>query len=127
MKPLRSKRLGVEIKREISRIIEFEFRTNIPAMTTITEVRLTPDLRIARVYYSVLGSADDKKRVGEFLTNATGRMRSLIAARITMRYHPSLEFRLDDTLEYAQRIEDIIEKIHQEPQASQTSEETGDF
>jgi ribosome-binding factor A len=125
MKPLRSKRLGVEIRREISRIIEFEFRATIPAMTTITEVRLTPDLRIARVYYSVLGSADDKKRVGAFLTNATGRMRSLLAARITMRYHPSLEFRLDETLENAQRIEELIEKIHQE-QTNQSSDEAGD-
>ena len=127
MKHLRSKRLGVEIKREISKIIEFEFRTSIPAMTTITEVRLTPDLRIARVYYSVLGSADDKKRVGAFLANATGRMRSLLAARITMRYHPSLEFRLDETLENAQRIEELIEKIHQEPQTNKSPDEAGDI
>ena len=75
---------------------------------------MTPDLRMARVYYSVLGSADEKERVRAFLNNAAGKIRSLLAARITMRYHPSLEFRLDETLENAQRIEELIEKIHKE-------------
>ena len=123
MKPLRSKRLGVEIKREISSILLTEYGTKLPAMTTITEVRLTPDLRQARVYYSVMGSGDDKKKVADFLHKIKGRLRSLIASRITMRFHPSLEFRLDDTLEYAQRIEDLIEQTHQEQETNESSSE----
>jgi len=127
MKPLRSKRLGVEIKRELSRILQTEFRARVPAMTTITEVRMTPDLRVARVYYSVLGSGDDKTRVGDFLQRTSGRMRSLLASRITMRFHPSLEFRLDETLDYAQRIEDLIEQTHQGQQNNHSSSETSNL
>ena len=125
MKPRRSKRLAVEIKRELSRILQSEFRTTLPAMTTITEVRLTPDLRQAKVYYSVMGSGDDKTKVHDFLKKTTGKMRSLIASRITMRFHPSLDFQLDDTLEYAQRIEELIDKTHQDQQSEQSSSETG--
>jgi ribosome-binding factor A len=123
MKPLRPKRLGVEIKRELSNFLLTEYGAKIPAMTTITEVRLTPDLRQARVYYSVMGAEDDKKKVADFLQKIKGRLRSLIASRITMRFHPSLEFRLDDTLEYAQRIEDLIEQTHQEQETNESPSE----
>ena len=123
MKHLRPERLGVEIKRELSNILLTEYGTKIPAMTTITEVRLTPDLRQARVYYSVMGPQDDKKKVADFLHKIKGRLRSLIASRITMRFHPSLEFRLDDTLEYAQRIEDLIKQTHKEKDTNESSSE----
>jgi len=124
MKALRPKRLGVEIKRELSKMLQTEFRAKVPAMTTITEVRMTPDLRVARVYYSVLGSTEDKTRVRDFLSRVAGRMRSLLASRITMRFHPSLEFRLDETLEYAQRIEELIELTHQDQPPDHPTTET---
>ena len=123
MKPLRSKRLGVQIKRELSNILLTEFRTMLPAITTITEVRLTPDLREARIYFSVLGNADDKARVEKILNKWKGRLRSLLASRITLRFHPSLEFRLDETLEYAMRIEELIDETHREQSTNQSSTE----
>jgi ribosome-binding factor A len=125
MKSFRSKRLNVELKRELSKILQSELRAAIPALTTITEVRLTPDLRLARVYFSVLGSENDKSRVQDVLDKSKGHIRSLIASRITMRFHPSLEFRLDNTLDYAQRIEDLIEQTHQEQSSNQSPSETG--
>jgi ribosome-binding factor A len=123
MKPLRSKRLGVQIKRELSNILITEFRTILPAITTITEVRLTPDLREARVYYSVMGNTEEKERVAQILNKWKGRLRSLLAQRITLRFHPSLEFRLDETLEYAMRIEELIEETHRERETNQSSTE----
>ena len=123
MKPLRSKRLAVQIKRELSNILITEFRTMLPAITTITEVRLTPDFREARVYYSVLGNADDKVRVERILNKWKGRLRSLLASRITLRFHPSLEFRLDETLDYAMWIEELLEETHRDQTTNQSSTE----
>jgi ribosome-binding factor A len=123
MKPLRSKRLGHQIKRELSNILLSEFRTRQPAMITITEVRMTPDLRQARIYYSVMGSRDDKTRAGKFLEKIKGHLRSQIATRITMRFHPHLEFRLDETLDYAQRIEDLIDETHRDHPTEQSPNE----
>ena len=123
MKPLRSKRLGVEIKRELSNLLLTEYSTKLPALTTITEVKLTSDLREARVFYSVMGSQEAKEKVKQFFQKAKGRLRSHIASRITMRFHPSLEFRLDDTLDYAERIDKLIEQTHQQRETKPSSNE----
>jgi ribosome-binding factor A len=123
MKSLRPRRLAVQIKRELSNILLTEFRTVLPAMTTITDVQLTPDLREARVYYSVMGTSADKIRVENILNKWKGRLRSLLAARISLRFHPSLEFRLDETLEYALRIEELIDQTHRGQPPDQSSDE----
>ena len=125
MKPRRPKRLGVEIKRELSNLLLTEYSTKLPALTTITEVRLTPDLREAKVYYSVMGTQEAKETVKKFFEKVKGRLRSHIASRITMRFHPSLEFRLDDTLDYAERIEKLIEQTHREHETKTPSSEPG--
>ena len=123
MKPQRTKRLGGLIKRELSHILLTEYQTRLPAFTTITEVRMTSDLRQAKVYYSVMGTDGEKTRVGEFLNTIRGRLRSVIADRIKMRFHPTLEFQLDSTLDYADRIEQLLSETHKDQDPAPPTDE----
>lgn len=75
---------------------------------TITEVRLTDDLKLAKVFVSVYG--DDKKRAStlEGLKAASGFLRREIASRINMQFTPTLAFAIDPSLEQAQRIDTLL-------------------
>ena len=75
---------------------------------------MTPDLRSARIYYSVLGDEKSKKSTKIGLKQAKGYIRKLIGERLRLRFTPEITFDMDDTSEYVQKIEDIIDKIHKE-------------
>jgi ribosome-binding factor A len=78
---------------------------------TVTEVRTSPDLRHARVFVSVLGTADEKAATLEGLSSAHGILQSRIARELRLKRTPALEFTLDDTAERAARLEALIEDV----------------
>jgi ribosome-binding factor A len=78
---------------------------------TVTEVRTSPDLRNARVFVSVLGTAEEKAATLEGLASAHGVLQARIARELRMKRTPALEFALDDTAEKAARLEAIIEDV----------------
>ena len=80
---------------------------------TITSVKMSPDLRIAKVYISVL---DRKKReaVFEKINSYNSYIRSELAHRIKIKFIPELKFFIDDTLDYVEKIEGLIKKIHED-------------
>jgi ribosome-binding factor A len=100
-----------------------EYQSKLPAFTTITEVRMSGDLRQAKVYYSVMGTDGEKTRVGTFLNNIRGKLRSEIADRIKMRFHPTLEFQLDSTLDYADRIDQLLSETHKDQDPAPPTDE----
>lgn len=110
----RSNRLAEELKNEISRIVNQELRDPRLGFVTITSVKVSPDLRYARIYFSVLGSADDKTATLDALTGAAGFIRRQIAMRIKLRNVPELTFTYDDTVEQGDRMMQIIEEIKKE-------------
>ncbi len=77
---------------------------------TISEVRISPDLQNATIYYMPLGGKEqDKERLAKILEVASPKIRSMISKMVRMRYIPSLYFKLDDTYEYASRINTLME------------------
>jgi ribosome-binding factor A len=93
---------------------------------TITAVKITPDLRHARVWVSVLGSADEAKDTMAGLDSARPHLRSELGRQMRMKYLPELIFELDKGAEEAQRLDEIFHKIHSEdhaPSAGATEEE----
>jgi ribosome-binding factor A len=78
---------------------------------TVTEVRTSPDLRHARVFVSVFGTADEQAATLEGLASAHGILQGRIARELRMKRTPALEFRLDDTAEKAAKLEAIIEDV----------------
>lgn len=77
---------------------------------TITEVNVSPDLKNAKVYIMPLGGKN-KFEVLDSLNKANGRIKKLISNNINLRQLPKLQFRIDETFEYAKNIENILQKI----------------
>ena len=77
---------------------------------TITEVNVSPDLKNAKVYIMPLGG-ENKFEVLDSLNKSNGRIKKLIANNINLRQIPKLQFRIDETFEYAKNIENILQKI----------------
>ena len=77
----------------------------------MTSVEVSVDLRHARVYFSVLGSAADQKASLEGLERAKGYIRTQLGRRIKLRHIPELLFRYDESFDYAQRISNVMRSI----------------
>jgi ribosome-binding factor A len=78
---------------------------------TITEVRVTPDLLLARIYFSVLGEDEAEKAALAALDRAGGFLRTQLAERLSLRFMPELTFILDKSAEYGRRIEELLDQI----------------
>lgn len=108
-------RMARRIQEEISRILLREIDDPLLRPVTITDVELSPDLKHARVFFSVLGEGDDGAEAAlRGLRRAAKHIRYLLAQEAELRYTPSLEFRFDPTAHRAQRIEAILHRLHEE-------------
>lgn len=101
------------IKEEISMIFLNKLRDTEIGFVTITRVKMSPDLRIAKVYISVL-ERDKREAVLEKINSSNGYIRSELAHRIKIKFTPELKFFIDDTLDYVEKIEGLIKKIHED-------------
>ncbi len=111
------------IKREVSTIIQNELNDpRLLGFITITRVEMTPDLRYAKVFYSVLGKDEDYQKTRKALDSAGGFIRKLIAERVPLRFAPDLLFREDRSGEYSVRIQEVLEEVKQLPGAQFESE-----
>jgi ribosome-binding factor A len=81
---------------------------------TVTGVKISPDLRHARVFVSVLGSKDEQRTTMAGLASAKSHLRSDLGRQVRMKYLPELIFELDHSPEEAQRMEELLRRIHQE-------------
>ncbi len=111
---LRKDKVAQRIKEEISTILHDEIKDPRIGFTTITGVKLTDDLRFARVFYSVLGEEAKKKDAREGLESACKYIKRLLADRLDLRYMPEVVFQFDETIEYGMKIDKIFQKIEDE-------------
>ncbi len=104
-------RVNEELKREVSNIINYKLKNSkVTGMISITKVKVTPDLRYARVWISAL-NCKNKKDTLFGLKQSSGFIRSEIAKNINMRITPELVFEFDETMEYGERIDNILNEI----------------
>ena len=92
------------------------------ASITLTEVRVTPDLQIARVYYTVLGGADEVKAAASALQSASGYLRTQLAAQVRLRLAPELVFQLDESAEHGRRIDELLAQIAEDNESQDGSD-----
>ncbi|MBI3755088.1 MAG: 30S ribosome-binding factor RbfA [Deltaproteobacteria bacterium] len=107
----RPERVGEEIRKEIAVMLFEEIHDPRIGFVTITKVAVSKDLRQAKVYFSIMGSNEEKKKTTEGLQSASGYLKREIGKRLKLRYFPDIVFKFDDSLEYASRIEEIIKEI----------------
>ena len=98
------------IRQEIGQLLEREVHDPRIGFATVTAVDLSGDLRTARVFVSVLGEEPQKQQALEGLRAASSFLRSQLAHRLNLRYTPSIEFQLDRTQEYTERIDELIRR-----------------
>lgn len=107
----RLNRIDEELRKEISNIISFELKNpDATGLISVTKVKVTPDLKYAKVYVSLLNSKSEEKTM-EALKSSAGFIRSLIAKRINLRITPELVFEKDDSMEYGMKIESILKDL----------------
>lgn len=85
---------------------------------TVTGVDITPDLRRATVYYTVMGDERQRKSTRAGLRSAQGHLRRVLGHEVRLKFLPDLTFEEDDTAIRADRVDELIKKIHKEDDGS---------
>ena len=112
MAKIRVGRVGEQIKKELSQLIQTELKDPRIGFITVTGVELTNDLSQARVFLSVLGTDEQKEETLKALARGTGFLRSELGKRIRFRHTPELLFKFDNSIEYGSRIESLLNNIN---------------
>ncbi len=122
MPSYRTGQVAGQVQREIMEIIQRELKDPRIGFVSITEVRMSPDLRHARVRLSVLGDDDQQAQTLEGLRSASGLIRHELGRRLqNLKFAPELVFELDPSIEYSVRISEQLRELLPEPDADQPS------
>lgn len=115
MTSYRIQRVSDELKRIISEILIKELPDDRGNLLTVTKVNCTPDLREAKVYISIYNEDPDQRRQSlRRIIRHGSYIRKLVGSRITLKYLPLLHFLEDDTIQYVEKIERLIQQIHEQ-------------
>ena len=110
----RSDRVADRIRQELARLIQEELRDPRIGFVTLTDVDLSPDLRHARVFVTVMGD-EDREATLEALNHAVPFLRRSLARRASLRFTPQLRFFRDGAEESGQRVDRILDGIDLAP------------
>ena len=110
---VRLARLRELFKQEISAILHREMKDPRIGFVSVTDVELTPDLRHAKVFVSILGDDDAKTKTMAGLTSAQGFIRTELGRRIRLRYLPQIHFKLDESIERGVRVQHLLRRVAQ--------------
>jgi len=120
----RPDRVGEQIREELSALLS-RGAVHDPGIgfITLTRVQASPDLQLARVYYTTLGDSAARKETARALERATPFLRREIGNRIRLRRVPVIEFRFDESVAHQDRVEQIIQELHREEQERAAAQE----
>ena len=123
MDAARARKLADRIAQIVAEMLERRIKDPRLGFVTVTEARLTNDLREATVFYTVYGSADDRAATAAALASATGVIRSEVGRQTGLRHTPSLTFVPDTLPENVQHIEDLVVRAREADAALTASRE----
>ncbi|MGE5561343.1 MAG: 30S ribosome-binding factor RbfA [Chloroflexota bacterium] len=117
----RQERVNSQFKTELADLLR---RVKDPRIgfVSVTDVEVTPDLKQARVYVSVLGNEDARRDTLSGLRSATGFIKTELARRVRLRFMPDIEWRYDSSIEHGARINELLNQVKR----SQDDSGTGD-
>ena len=107
----RSDKVGEAIHKVVSELLVKGLKDPRLGFVTITGVKLTTDMRQATVFFTVIGSDDEKRHTETGLNSARGFIRKEIGQAIKMRFTPDIHFKYDTSVEYGYHIESILKEI----------------
>ncbi|TMM36601.1 MAG: 30S ribosome-binding factor RbfA [Actinobacteria bacterium] len=106
--PARVRRHAERIRELVATVVRTQIKDPRLGMITITDARITADLRDATVFYTVLGDAAAKTGTAAALESAKGLLRSTVGKALGLRYTPTLSFVLDDVQDHAKHIDELL-------------------
>ncbi len=110
----RINRISEEVKRVVSDIIRNDLNDpRISTMCSVVSAEVTPDLRYAKVYVSVLGNNEEKQSTMKGLSSAAGFIRRELGKNIELRYSPEVIFELDNSIEHGAYINKLIKEVNE--------------
>ncbi len=109
---VRSEKVGSLIKEELGLLFQRNFSMADFGFLTVTEVLMSPDLKVAKVYVSIFGDKEQKKKSFARLEAQKPSIRSMLGHAVRLRFTPEIIFYLDETLDRAMKLENIFHKIH---------------
>jgi ribosome-binding factor A len=104
----RARKLAERIKVLVAEALEKAVKDPDLGFVTITEVKVTPDLQHAQIFYTVFGSDEDRVRSNEIIKRNTGRIRGEVGHNLSIRLTPTLEFIADELPENAAHMNDLL-------------------
>jgi ribosome-binding factor A len=113
MDPARARKLGGRIAQIVAEMLERRIKDPRLGFVTVTEARLTNDLREATVFYTVYGSAEERAGTAAALASAVGVIRSEVGRQTGLRHTPSLEFKPDTLPDNARNIEELVARARE--------------
>jgi len=114
MEGKRSERVADLVRKEISEMLVRTIKDPRIGFVTITRVTVTDDCRSARIYYSVVGSPDEREQSLEGLNSAKGYIRRELGHRMKLKYTPEIVFQFDSSVEYAVHMGELIHHLQEE-------------
>ncbi len=114
MEGKRSDRVADSIRKEISEMFVKTIKDPRIGFITLTRVTVTEDCRLAKVYYSIVGTPEQKRQSMEGLNSAKGYIRRELGHRMNLKYTPELVFQFDPSIEYAIHMGELIDHLQEE-------------
>jgi ribosome-binding factor A len=111
---IRAERVGDQLRAELSELLTREVKDPGIGFITLTRVAVTSDLQLARVYYTRLGDTAARRDTARALERVVPFLRRQIGRRLRLRRVPELQFVFDESIEHQDRIERLIQEIHEE-------------
>jgi ribosome-binding factor A len=113
MNQIKLKRIGSQIAQELSTICATEAHDSLLKAITITNVEVTNDLGLAKVYFTTLDNTEPNILEKQLNDETAGYLRTKIADRIEIRHTPKIRFTYDKSIEYGNKIERLLNEIHE--------------
>ena len=120
---VRTEKVASIVKEEIGVILQRNFDMKDFGLITVTEVRMSPDLKIAKVFVSVFGDTAQKQKTLALLEGQKAFVRQTLGRNIRLKFTPSIVFYLDETMDNAMNLEKIFRKIHKSDDSQSGSNE----
>jgi ribosome-binding factor A len=105
--------MALQIQHEVSLMLSRNMKDRRVGFVTVTGVQMSPDLRHAKIFISLMGSEEEKEESLETLNHATGWIRHELGQRIRMKFVPDIIFLMDTSQDYGDRIDRLIDEIRE--------------
>jgi ribosome-binding factor A len=109
---IRTERVASVIKEEIGTLLVRDYNNPTYGFITVTDVRVTGDLKLAKVMFSIMGTPEVQKKTMAMLEGERSHIRGMVARKLTLRFIPDLQFYHDTTMDRVHRINTLINEIH---------------